>query len=34
MILLKTEIKKLKGKIIISYEDNIFIRDLYKDLES
>ena len=28
---LKNEIEKLKGKIIISYEDNIFIRDLYKD---
>ena len=28
---LKNEIEKLKGKIIISYENNIFIRNLYKN---
>jgi len=28
---LKNEIDKLKGKVIISYEDNQFIRKLYKD---
>lgn len=30
-ILLRSEILKLKGKVILSYEDKPFIRDLYKD---